>query len=248
MNVIFLVLFVTIATIIATTLFGWRYRMRALSFVLSLIIGFAFFALFSEGFRAGMPVSGVAGILAFIAGMFIFSPSKKNDKSQPKVKPAPKQNKQPFPTPGDDEFICDGITRGEFNRIVRNGREQVKRIEDIALKIMKHNVRIDILEICTAANDIFDDFVKDPKDIKEARRFILYYLDTTERIVTKYHQLINAPYLSDDAKLTLKNVENTLGMIKDTFRRQLKKLTENDVLDLDAEVKVLQNTIKQEGI
>jgi hypothetical protein len=37
-------------------------------------------------------------------------------------------------------------------------------------------------------------------------------------------------------------------MIKDTFRKQLKKLTENDVLDLDAEVKVLKNTIKQEGI
>jgi 5-bromo-4-chloroindolyl phosphate hydrolysis protein len=113
---------------------------------------------------------------------------------------------------------------------------------------MKHDVRINILEICTTANDIFDDFVKDPKDIKIARRFILYYLDTTERIVAKYYQLSKSPYLSDDAKNTLNNVESTLVMIKDTFRKQLKKLTENDVLDLDAEVKVLKNTIKQEGI
>ncbi|NLY17950.1 MAG: 5-bromo-4-chloroindolyl phosphate hydrolysis protein, partial [Clostridiaceae bacterium] len=97
-------------------------------------------------------------------------------------------------------------------------------------------------------NDIFDDFVRDPKDIKIARRFTLYYLDTTERIVTKYYQLSNVPYLSDDAKATLKNVESTLVMIKDTFRKQLKKLTENDVMDLDAEIKVLRNTIKQEGI
>lgn len=244
MNLLLLLLLFTVATIVI----GWRYKMRALSFILSLVTGLTFFVLFAEGFRASVPVSGIAGIISFIAGMFMFSPSKKDKQSQPKVKPAPKQNKQPFPSPGDDEFVCEGITRGELKRIVKNGKEQVKRIEDVALNIMKHNVRIDILDICATANDIFDDFVKDPKDIKAARRFILYYLDTTERIVTKYYQLSKAPYLSDEAKTTLKNVENTLGMIKDTFRKQLKKLTENDVLDLDAEVKVLQNTIKQEGI
>jgi len=248
MNLLLLLLFGVITITVFTLAGWWRYKMRALSFILSLVIGLTFFVLFAEGFRVAAPVAGVAGVISFIAGMFMFSPSKKGKEKQPKVKPAPKQKKQPFPTPGDQEFVCDGITRGELKSIVRNGKEQVKRIEDVALKIMKHNVRVDILEICTTANDIFDDFVKDPKDIKVARRFTLYYLDTTERIVTKYQQLSNAPYLSDDAKSTLKNVENTLGMIKDTFRKQLKKLTENDVLDLDAEVKVLQNTIKQEGI
>jgi 5-bromo-4-chloroindolyl phosphate hydrolysis protein len=222
--------------------------MRLLGFILSIIIGLTFFALFSEGFRTGGGIAGVAGIISFIAGMFIFSSSKKQTERKSNAKPAPKQKKQPIPKPGDQEFVYEGLTRGELNSIVRNGKEQVKRIEDIGLKIMKHDVRINILEICTTSNDIFDGFIKDPGDVRVARRFILYYLDTTERIVTKYYQLSQALYLSEDAKATLKNVEQTLGMIKDTFRRQLKKLTENDVLDLDAEVKVLQNTIKQEGI
>jgi 5-bromo-4-chloroindolyl phosphate hydrolysis protein len=247
MNLLLILLLLLLITV-ATMVIGWRYKMRALSFILSLVISLTFFVLFAEGFRASIPVAGAAGVISFVAGMLIFSPAKKDVKKQPKVKPAPKQKKQPFPTPGDEEFVCEGITRGELKRIVRNGKEQVKRIEDVALKIMKHNVRVDILEICATANDIFDDFVRDPKDIKIARRFTLYYLDTTERIVTKYYQLSNVPYLSDDAKATLKNVESTLVMIKDTFRKQLKKLTENDVMDLDAEIKVLRNTIKQEGI
>lgn len=219
--------------------------MRTLGFVLSLIIGFTFFALFLEGFQSSLPVAAGAGVISFIAGLLMFIPSKKRPVKS-NVKQAPKQKKTSMPD--DDELVCDGITRGELRRIVKNGKEQVKRIEDIGLKVMKHDVRINILEICTTANDIFDDFVKDPKDIKIARRFILYYLDTTERIVAKYYQLSKSPYLSDDAKNTLNNVESTLVMIKDTFRKQLKKLTENDVLDLDAEVKVLKNTIKQEGI
>ncbi len=224
--------------------------MRTLSIVLSLIIAFTFFAMFLQGFQSSLYVAAAAGLISFIGGMLMFSSAKKDKQKvkQPMPRPAPKQTKKPIPRPDDEEFVFEGMTRGEFRRIINDGRDQIKRIEDIGLKIMKHDVRVNILEICTTATDIFDDFVKDPKDIKEARRFILYYLDTTERIVTKYFQLGGAPYLSEEARKTLKNVEQTLDMIKDTFRKQLKKLTENDVLDLDAEVKVLQNTIKQEGI
>lgn len=221
--------------------------MRTLSIILSLVIAFTFFAMFLQGIQSSLPVAAAAGIISFIGGMLIFSPGKQKPR-QTKAKPAPKQSSRPVPKLSDSEYIFEGMTRGEFNRIISDGRAQIKRIEDVALKIMKHDVRMNILEICTTATDIYDNFLKDPQDIREARRFILYYLDTTERIVTKYYQLSNAPYLSDEAKKTLKNVEQTLDMIKDTFRKQLKKLTENDILDLDAEVKVLQNTIKQEGI
>lgn len=226
----------------------WRCRMKTLRIILSSIIGLTFFALFMEGFNSSVPVALGAGSVTFIAGMLLFSPSMNKKEKKSGVKPAPKQKKKTMPMPDDEELVCDGITRGQLRRIVREGKEQVGRIEDIGLKIMNHRVRIDILEICTAAGDIFDDFLKDPKDIKESRRFILYYLDTTERIVSKYYELTKATYLSDDAKKTLKNVETTLVLIKDSFRNHLKKLTENDVMDLDAEVKVLQNTIKREGI
>jgi 5-bromo-4-chloroindolyl phosphate hydrolysis protein len=222
--------------------------MKVLRFLLSAIIGFAIFVMFFKGLRSSLVISVVAAVISFFGSMLMSSSPKKEKEKRSIVKPAPKQNKNPVPMPGDDEYVFEGMTRGEFRKIIVNGREQIKRIEDIGLKIMKHDVRVNILEICATANDIFDEFVKDPKDVKRARRFILYYLDTTERIVSKYYQLGKTPYLSDDAKKTLKNVENTLDLIKDTFRKQLKKLTENDVMDLDAEVKVLQNTIKQEGI
>jgi len=225
--------------------------MKTLRIILSSIIGLTFFALFLEGFHSSLPVALGAGSVTFIAGMLMFSPAKSKEQKKAQAKPEskqPKQKKRDTPMPGDDELVCDGITRGDLRRIVREGKEQVGRIEEIGLKIMNHNLRVEILEICTVAGDIFDNFLKDPKDIKESRRFLIYYLDTTERIVSKYYELSRMTYLSDEAKNTLKNVESTLTLIKDSFRSHLKKLTENDVLDLEAEVKVLQNTIKREGI
>lgn len=224
--------------------------MKTLRIILSSIIALTFFALFLEGFNSSIPVALGAGSVTFIAGMLMFSPAKNKEQKKTQAKPEqkqPKQKKKP-PMPGDDELVCDGITRGDLKRIVSEGKKQVGRIEEIGLKIMNHSVRVDILEICTIATDIFDNFLKDPKDIKESRRFLIYYLDTTERIVSKYYELSKMTYLSDEAKKTLKNVESTLVLIKDSFRSHLKKLTENDVLDLEAEVKVLQNTIKREGI
>lgn len=47
-----------------------------------------------------------------------------------------------IPAPGDDEFVCEGVTRGELKRIVREGKEQVNRIEETGLKIMNHTVRV----------------------------------------------------------------------------------------------------------
>jgi len=223
--------------------------MKTLRIVLSSVIGLTFFALFLEGFHSSLPVAFLAGGITFVGGMLMFSPVKGKGKEQKKAQSKPSQGrKKAVSDPGDDEFVCEGITRGELKRIVREGKEQVNRIEEIGLKIMNHTVRVDVLEICSIANDIFDNFIKDPRDIKESRRFLIYYLDTTERIVSKYYELSKATYLSDEAKKTLKNVESTLVLIKDSFRNHLKKLTENDVLDLEAEVRVLQNTIKREGI
>ncbi len=225
--------------------------MKTLRIILSSIIGLTFLALFLEGFNSSFPVALAAGGITFLTGMLMFSPSG-NKKSKPQnIKPRPKPNPKPKKAPksaDDDEFVCDGITRGELNRIVRDGKAQVSRIEDVGLKIMNHKVRIEVLEICTAANDIFNNFITDPLDIKTSRRFLLYYLDTTERIVSKYYELSKSTYLSDDAKKTLKNVESTLVLIKDSFRSHLKKLTDNDIMDLEAEVTVLKNTIKREGI
>ncbi|HZK27915.1 MAG TPA: 5-bromo-4-chloroindolyl phosphate hydrolysis family protein [Thermoclostridium sp.] len=217
--------------------------MKTLRIILSSIIGLTFLALFLEGFNSPVPVAIGAGGVTFLAGMLMFSPSG-NKKPMKKTVKAQRATKSAT----DDEFVCDGITRGELNRIVREGKTQVKRIEDVGLKIMNHKVRIDVLEICTTANDIFDNFITDPLDIKTSRRFLLYYLDTTERIVSKYYELGKSAYLSDNAKNTLKNVESTLVLIKDSFRSHLKKLTDNDIMDLEAEVTVLKNAIQREGI
>ena len=178
-------------------------------------------------------------------GIQIMLPVKKGkkNKQEKENKKVKIENKKEDP----NEFVCEGITRKAFNEIINSGRAQIKRIEEIGLKIMDHKVRINILDICQVANEIYDDFIQDPKDIKTSRRFINYYLETTEKIVDKYYKLANCEYLTKEGTESLQEVEKTLELIEESFKKHLKKLLDNDILDLDAEIKVLKDTMKAES-
>jgi len=98
------------------------------------------------------------------------------------------------------------------------------------------------------ADSIFDDFIKDPKDVRAARKFIDYYLETTLKIVLLYTELSAKSVYSDQEKQVLEKAEQILKQIEDTFHKQLGKLQEDDYLDLATELDVLEMTMKSEGI
>lgn len=140
------------------------------------------------------------------------------------------------------------LTQNEINQIIRNGREQVEVIRNVG-KLLEHQpVQETIFKICKVADVIFDDFVKDPKDIRAARKFIDYYLSTTQKIVVLYKELSQKPVHNEKEQKILEDTQRILVQIEETFHKQLGKLQEDDYLDLETELAVLEMTIKSEGI
>jgi 5-bromo-4-chloroindolyl phosphate hydrolysis protein len=140
-----------------------------------------------------------------------------------------------------------GISPEKLNNIIRNGRKKLRKIKKLAMGIDDGSVRGKILDIHEVARKIFENFKKDPKDVKYARQFLNYYLDTVIKIIIQYTDLLGKNISSDD-KETLKRAEEMLTVIEETFTKQLGKLYEDDFLDLDSELKVLEKTIKYDGV
>lgn len=145
-------------------------------------------------------------------------------------------------------FLADGVTKQQVEEIIRTGKKKVRRIRDIAVRIQKKEIKEQVERICSTADAIFEDFKQDPADVKVARKFLSYYLDTTESILKKYVKLSNKNMETEDVKEALERVENVLDKIESTFKKQLEKLLENDVLNLDVEISLLEKTMKSEGI
>jgi 5-bromo-4-chloroindolyl phosphate hydrolysis protein len=91
---------------------------------------------------------------------------------------------------------------------------------------------------------ILAEIERDPRDAARARRFLNLYLDSAERVTVEYartHRQIRNRPLEQNFRQLLVDMERT-------FEAQHRKLLENDVLSLDAEIEVLNARLKHEAV
>ena len=130
---------------------------------------------------------------------------------------------------------------------MKEGVEKLKNIRNNTRMITSNEIASKIQDICKTGFDIFDYIDKNPDDVSKARQFINYYLDATEKIVNRYVELSAKKEKTKEIEDSLKNVETILDSIKETYLKQLQNLLEDDLLDLNTEIKVLEKTMKYEG-
>jgi 5-bromo-4-chloroindolyl phosphate hydrolysis protein len=178
--------------------------------------------LFITGNLALAAAGGGAGL---IAGLLIFKPSPKPDMN----------------------LSLSGITPEMVAEALRDGRVQVANLRAIGQRITNPVVQFKVKQISDVADKILEDIKKDPGDLKAARPFLNYYLDSTVKILERYAELSAKKILDKDVQISLKRVEALLDSIRLAFHKQLAKLLENDMLDLDTEMSVLEKTIQLDG-
>jgi 5-bromo-4-chloroindolyl phosphate hydrolysis protein len=131
--------------------------------------------------------------------------------------------------------------------IVREGMEKLRKISNTARMIQSNEVAGRIREICKVGVEIFDDIRKNPKKINKVRQFNNYYLEATGKIIDQYVELSGKPNRTPEIEQAIQKVEGMLGLIRQTFDRQLANLMDDTLLDINTEITVLKNTMKMEG-
>ncbi|HOP62149.1 MAG TPA: 5-bromo-4-chloroindolyl phosphate hydrolysis family protein [Spirochaetota bacterium] len=198
-----------------------------LRLLLSLIAGLASGYIFFDLIYSKFLLSALIGILVYYLVWRVIK-SIQNRNSKPEVKGDPFRSIQ-------------------VEKAVKEGGERLRNIRSQTRLIPDNNIASKIQEICKTGLDIFDYLQNNPDDLKKAKQFINYYLDTTEKIVSKYVELISKKEKNSEIEQSIANVEGVLDSIKETYSKQLHNLLEDDLLDLNTEIKVLEKTIKLEG-
>jgi 5-bromo-4-chloroindolyl phosphate hydrolysis protein len=187
----------------------------------SLVVGAAVFAVFYL-LHFGVPLAIAGASVGLIAGSLVFKPKEKFD----------------------EKLLMRGITPQTVAEAIRDGRLKIGQLRQTAAKISNPVVQFKVRQIADIADKIVDDIRRDPGDVKAARPFLNYYLDSTVKILESYADLASKKVVDKDVLLSMKRVEALLDSIKLAFNKQLAKLLENDMLDLDTEISVLEKTIQ----
>lgn len=140
------------------------------------------------------------------------------------------------------------ITPEQFHAALDAGSRKMTAMAAFLPKISDHAVRAKVQAIVDLVARILTDIRDDPKDLRPARRFLDYYLDSTIKVVEKYVTLKGKAVQSAEVVEALRRTEASLDTIRAAYQKQLEQLQENDVLSLDTELRVLEQTIKMEGL
>jgi 5-bromo-4-chloroindolyl phosphate hydrolysis protein len=142
--------------------------------------------------------------------------------------------------------VLGGDARGREARI-REGWEYQRKLEAFARRAPDKAVRAKIGGIADVVGRILKDLRQDPADFPKASQFLDYYLVSTVAVVGKYLEL-SGRAATGEGLAALRGTEQTLDTIKAAFEKLYQQLLENELMDLDVELKVLNNTIAMEGL
>lgn len=141
--------------------------------------------------------------------------------------PEPEPEKQEESTPEDDilreiRLINDLIPDPVISA-------KIDRIEEITKKILQYQKT-------------------HPQRTQQLRTFLSYYLPTTLKILRSYARLDAQGVEGENITAAKKRIEDMMDQVVQGFEKQLDKLFSSDAMDIAADVQVLENMLKKDGL
>ena len=95
---------------------------------------------------------------------------------------------------------------------------------------------------------IFKRLMEEPKVAGDLRRFMSYYLPTTEKLLQSYVDLRKQSQSIENIANSQKEIEEATDVINDAFVKFLNQLFESTSWDISADITVLKTQMKQDAL
>ena len=167
-------------------------------------------------------------------------PPKAAEPEQPQPKQA---EKQPEPQPEREEKLPP-----ELQSVIYQGKRAIADIRRLNDEIPdeRMSAQIDLIERLTA--QIFDCVRQHPEKLSQIRQFLNYYLPTTIKLMEQYVTLQNQSVKTGNITEGMQKIEDLLDKVIVAFQRQLDALFESDVVDITADIRVMEQMMASEGL
>lgn len=103
-------------------------------------------------------------------------------------------------------------------------------------------------QLYKTAVEIINYIRENPSKLISGKKFLSYYLDTAAKICRKYMEFNKTISTTTEAEEMFEHTDKGLGLLVEGFDKQYAKLMEDDLLDIETDIAVLENTIKWDGL
>ena len=184
----------------------------------SAVVGSAFFAIPYLALSLPLLPSALIGTGAFIAGELLLSNDEKNQ-----------------------------IPTESVKKTLESAKNESKDIYNMRNKIEDEDLKKYIINISTSANKIISTIEKEPKKLRKIANFFDYYLPVTLSIIKRYDEIENQNLSSQEMKEFISSTKLMLKSADEAFNKILERLYQNDMINIDADMKVFNSMLKADG-
>lgn len=88
----------------------------------------------------------------------------------------------------------------------------------------------------------------DPGRVESLNKFVDYYTPTTIKLIERYLQFESSSVITEAIRNTMDDILRSLDKVIDGYEKLLDTLYKDDLLDLNAEMDVMETVMKQDGL
>lgn len=145
-------------------------------------------------------------------------------------------------------IYVEGLPDGEeLKKYLEDAREDFTAIETCKRKIRDLEVKTEVEKLNQTAEKIIAFLEENPGKIRLARQFIDYYQDTASSLLQKYVKLQDTNLSTNEVQKLKSETAKAVKTLNTVFEGQFQKLLRNEMMDMDAEIRLLQQTAKMEN-
>ena len=130
--------------------------------------------------------------------------------------------------------------------------EELRRIKSVINEIKRSyqkadtnlEIKKDIKEMIDILDKIYIELFNNTEKLSLFKMYGEFYLPTILKIINKYLELSKKNVKSNEAQRLLNNNENTIKKLNVHFQEKYNSLFESEIIDLDADIKVLLKELK----
>lgn len=152
--------------------------------------------------------------------------------------------------PGHDVEVQEKITTGDaaVDREIDVARQRLENLRRANEAIPDAEITRNLDRMYASGQQIFKELGRDPRKIALVRRFMNYYLPTSEKLMEQYQVLMNASTKGENITSAMNTIESSLELAANAFEKCADNLYKDDEMDIDAEIKVMQTMLTGDNL
>ena len=136
----------------------------------------------------------------------------------------------------------------QLDEMIRAERAVIAEMRRLNAAIADEKLSRQIEEMEGLCKKIFAQVQEQPEKLGQLRKFMNYYLPTTLKLLKNYDRLAAQGIRGENIDASLASISRMMDKILVAFQKQLDAMFQYDVMDITAEIAVMEQMLASEGL